>query len=80
MIMGLRYAPAKYIEGNLLTAVGAAEVLHRRLKIDEPPMPMAEFKQLRAAMLEHVPEQHQDRFRGAIRNDPTLRDRLIALS
>ncbi|HEX5406780.1 MAG TPA: HEPN domain-containing protein [Pseudonocardiaceae bacterium] len=80
MIMGLRYAPARYIESNLLTAVGAAEVLHRRLSIDEAPMPTTEFKQMRAAMLEHVPEQHQDRFRGVIRNDPTLRDRLIALA
>lgn len=80
MIMGLRYAPARYVESNLLTAVGAAEVLHRRLKIDEAPMPTSEFKQLRADMLELVPDRHKDRFRGAIRNDPTLRDRLIALA
>lgn len=31
MILGLRYAPARFIENNLLTAVGAAEVLHRGL-------------------------------------------------
>ena len=29
MVLGLRYAPARYLESNLLTAVGAAEVLHR---------------------------------------------------
>ena len=79
MIMGLRYAPARYIESNLLTAVGAAEVLHRRLGIDEPLIPLREFKHMRTAMLEQVPEVHRERFRGAIRNDPTLRDRLRAL-
>lgn len=80
MILGLRYAPARYVENNLLTAVGAAEVLHRGLDIDERPMPADEFKSMREAMLEHVPEEHLDRFKGAIRNDPTLRDRLYALA
>lgn len=80
MIMGLRYAPARYVENNLLTAVGAAEVLHRGLGIDERPMPADEFKPMREAMLTHVPEDHRERFKGAIRNDPTLRDRLYALA
>src|SRR3546814_11946259 len=43
-------------------------------------MPKHEFKLMRTAMLKHVPEDHHDRFKGAIRNDPTLRDRLIALA
>jgi hypothetical protein len=80
MVLGLRYAPASYVENNLLTAVGAAEALHRGLGIDEPPMPADEFKRMREAMLTHVPEEHQERFKGAIRNDPTLRDRLHALA
>ncbi|MBO4140209.1 hypothetical protein J5U46_08645 [Micromonospora tulbaghiae] len=80
MILGLRYAPARYVENNLLTAVGAAEVLHRRLRIDERPMPLDEFKPMREAMLAHVPEDHRERFKRAIRNDPTLQDRLYALS
>jgi hypothetical protein len=80
MILGLRYAPARYVENNLLTAVGAAEVLHRGLGIDERPMPADEFKPMREAMLAHVPEDHRERFKGAIRNDPTLRDRLYALA
>lgn len=80
MILGLRYAPARYVENNLLTAVGAAEVLHRRLGIDERPMPADEFKPMREAMLTHVPEDHRERFKRAIRNDPTLRDRLYALA
>lgn len=80
MILGLRYAPARFVENNLLTAVGAAEVLHRGLLIDEKPIPAAEFNQMREAMLAEVPEEHRDRFKGAIRNDPTLRDRLHALA
>ena len=80
MILGLRYAPARYVENNLLTAVGAAEVLHRRLGIDERPMPEDDFKSIREAMLAHVPEDHRERFKGAIRNDPTLRDRLYSLA
>jgi hypothetical protein len=80
MIMGLRYAPARYVENNLLTAVGAAEVLHRGLRIDEKPFPTVDFNAMRDAMLERVPEEHRESFKGAIRNDPTLRDRLYALA
>ncbi|MBE6477180.1 MAG: hypothetical protein E7Z97_03770 [Propionibacteriaceae bacterium] len=81
MILGLRYAPARFIENNLLTAVGAAEVLHRGLDIDEKsPFPKDEFKEMRDAMLGQVPEEHRGRFKGMIRNDPTLRDRLRALA
>lgn len=80
MILGLRYAPATFVENNLLTAVGAAEALHRGLRIDEKPFTDADFKRMRQAMLEQVPEEHRERFRGSIRNDPTLRDRLNALA
>lgn len=79
MILGLRYAPARFIENNLLTAVGAAEVLHRGLRIDEKPFPAEAFTAMRDAMLGQVPEEYRDRFKGVIRNDPTLRDRLHAL-
>lgn len=80
MILGLRYAPARFVENNLLTAVGAAEVLHRSLRIDEKPFSDAEFKEMRDEMLAQVPEEHRDRFKGSIRNDPTLRDRVHALA
>lgn len=80
MILGLRYAPAIFVENNLLMAVGAAEVLHRGLDIDERPFPKNQFKEMRDAILGQVPEEHRDRFKGMIRNDPTLRDRLRALA
>ena len=80
MILGLRYAPSRFIESNLLTAVGAAEVLHRGLNIDEKPFPKAKFREMRDAMLSQVPEEYRDRFKEALRNSPTLRDRLLALA
>lgn len=80
MILGLRYAPAQYIENNLLMVVGAAEVLHRGLRIDEPPMPDKDFKPMREEMLKHVPEEHKARIKGLLRNGPTLRERLHALA
>jgi hypothetical protein len=80
MILGLRYAPATFVENNLLTAVGAGEVLHRSLLIDEKPFPRAEFAAMRAAMLEQIPAEYRGRFKKAIRNDPNLQDRLRALA
>lgn len=80
MILGLRYAPARYVENNLLIAVGAAEVLHRGLDIENFPIPANEFKRIREAMLAQVPEEHRKRFKEAIRNNVTLRDRLYALA
>lgn len=80
MILGLRYAPASFVENNLLIAVGAAEVLHRGLRIDEKLLSKTDFTAIRDAMLAQVPDEHRDRFKGAIRNDPTLRDRLHALA
>ena len=80
MILGLRYAPARFVENNLLMAVGAAEALHRGLAIEEKPIPEAEFKKIRKAMLGQVPEEYRGRFKESIRNSPTLRDRLLALA
>lgn len=80
LILALRYSPAHYVESRLLMAAGAAEALHRALGIEERPMQTAEFKKLRDAMLELAPEDQRDRFKGAIRNDVTLRDRLHALA
>lgn len=80
LLLALRYAQEQYIESRLLMAAGAAETLHRGLRIDERPMPPAAFKKLREAMLELAPEDQRERLKGAIRNDMTLRDRLHALA
>ena len=80
MILGLRYAPARFVENNLLMAVGAAEALHRGLGIEEKPIPKAEFETIRNAMLDQVPKEYRGRFKQAIRNSTTLCDRLLALA
>lgn len=80
MVLGLRYAPAHYVEGNLLTAVGAAEVMHRALDIDLPHLPREDFEVFRARLLDNTPEEHQSWVKGAIRNEPTLRERLRSLA
>lgn len=80
MVSGLRYAPSSFIENNLLTAVGAAEVLHRGLHIETKPIPEVEFNKIRDNMLEKVPETYRKRYRAVIRNEPTLRDRLLDLA
>jgi len=80
MVLGLRYAPARYIESNLLTAVGAAEVMHRALDTEQTRMPQEEFVALRSYLVRHTPEDHQSWVKSVIRNDVTLRDRLRALA
>lgn len=78
MVGSLRYAPSSFIENNLLTAVGAAEVLHRKLDIDTKPIPEVEFEKLRDAIFEIVPEIYKQRV--DIHNGPSLRERLLALA
>ncbi|MBK6871213.1 MAG: hypothetical protein IPG94_07395 [Kineosporiaceae bacterium] len=80
MVLGLRYAPARYLESNLLTAVGAAEVLHRALGMDTERIPQAEFKALRAALVACAPDGQKTWVKEAIRNDITLRERLRHLA
>lgn len=80
MILGLRYAPARFIEGRLLTATGAAEVLHRALGKVHPPVPAEEFAAMRETLLEHTPDRHRKWVREKLRNDVTLKDRLRDLA
>ncbi|GAA2335306.1 HEPN domain-containing protein [Dactylosporangium salmoneum] len=80
MVLGLRYAPAHYVETRLLTAVGAAEVMHRALDLDEKHMPKHEFNELRDMLLEHAPQEHRAWLKEKIRNDVTLQERLLALA
>lgn len=80
MILGLRYAPARFIEGRLLTATGAAEVLHRALRQVQPPVPADEFSAMRKALLEHTPDQHRAWVQEKLRNEVTLKERLRDLA
>lgn len=80
MVLGLKYAPARYLEGNLLSAVGAAEVMHRALCMEQDRIPHEEFRALREALLVCTPDEHKPWIKGAIRNDVTLRERLRDLA
>lgn len=80
MILGLRYAPARFIEGRFLTATGAAEVLHRALGEVQPPIPKDEFSELRRKLLDHTPESHRDWVKEKLRNDVSLKERLQDLA
>lgn len=60
--------------------MGAAEVLHRGLRIDEKPFPVEKFTEMREDALKQVPEEYRAKFKGMLRNEPTLRSRLCALA
>lgn len=80
MILGLRYAPPIFLENQLLTAVGAAEVLHRRLGLEAKPLPDNEFQSIREAILGVVPDEYRVWIKERIRNSQTLKGRLLGLS
>lgn len=80
MVLGLRYAPARYLEGNLLTAVGAAEVMHRAFGMEKVRIPEEQFQALRDTVLSCTPDEHKSWIKGSIRNDVTLRERLRDLA
>ncbi|MFT2690401.1 HEPN domain-containing protein [Clavibacter zhangzhiyongii] len=80
MILSLQHTRGGYIEPRVITSVGAAEALHRAMK-PAPPMPKAEFKRVRALLLDAVPTDHEPWLRELLaRNEPSLRTRLNELA
>jgi hypothetical protein len=79
MVLGLRYINSGYLESQLMTVVGAAELMHRALDVD-PPLPEKEFVALRQQLLEYVPENRKKWLEGKLWNEPTLKERLIYLA
>ncbi|GAA3025969.1 hypothetical protein GCM10010462_10660 [Microbacterium dextranolyticum] len=81
MILGLRYIRSGYVETRVVTAVAAAEAMHRALE-PAPPIPPDEFKQLRRTLLETVSPERKAWLRERITehaNAPTLKERLLDL-
>lgn len=79
MILGLRYAEGGYLEPRVITAVGAAESMHRALD-PAPPIPDDEFKVIRSLLLDTVPVERKQWLHGLlIRNEPSLKMRLADL-
>jgi len=79
MVLGLRYVSDGYIETRVVTAVAAAESFHRALE-EEPPMPAEEFAKVRKLALAAVPTEHRQWLANKLmRNEPTLKQRLLEL-
>jgi hypothetical protein len=80
MVLSLQHTRGGYIEPRVITSVGAAEALHRAMK-PSPPMPKAEFRRVRAILLDAVPADHEPWLRELLaRNEPSLRRRLNELA
>jgi hypothetical protein len=79
MVLGLRYMNRGYLETQLTTVVGAAEVFHRQLRKD-PPIPKEEFAAMKARILEDVPDARRQWVDSRLWNEPSLRERLVDLA
>lgn len=81
MILGLRYVRNGYVETRLVTAVAAAESMHRALE-PLPPIPPVEFKALRRTLLDAVSPERKAWLADRLTehsNVPTLKQRLLDL-
>jgi ApeA N-terminal domain 1 len=83
MVLGLKYIPGGYLETQLLTAVGAAEVMAGALveKKQLPlPIPRDVFPSLRQHLVEQTSTEYRTWVGNKLQNTPTLGDRLEALA
>lgn len=80
MVMAIQLEDMPFIENDLLTVTGAAEVLHRNLKIRSHMYDIAEFKKMKKEILNIVPESYKETVMSNLRNDPSLRIRLMDLA
>lgn len=79
LLFGLRYIETGYVASRLVTAVGAAETLHRRLYSDERPWSAEDFAALRAGALQGLDKRQAKWVNEKLFNELTLRERLLAL-
>lgn len=81
MILGLRYVQNGYTETRVVTAVAAAESLHRALE-PPPPIPPAEFQAIRRTLLATISPERRSWLADKLTehsNVPTLKQRLLEL-
>jgi hypothetical protein len=80
MLFGLRYITNGYVESRLLTAVTAAEALHRELD-PAPEMPARRLRYARRKVLKAVPEDMRAWLESKLaHNEPSLQARLNRLA
>lgn len=80
MVMAIQLEDMPFIENDLLAVTGAAEVLHRNLKIRSHMYDIAEFKKMKKEIINVVPAWYKETAMSNLRNDPSLRIRLIDLA
>lgn len=80
MLISLWEVPGGYVEPQVVTAVAAAEAMHRALELPSP-IPDAQFKSLKKTLVAAVPEERKQWVAGLLaRNEPTLKQRLVDLA
>lgn len=80
MILGLSYVTGGYLETRVVTAVAAAEAMHRALG-PAAPLPQSDFRSVRRSMLDAVPVELREWVGERLpRNEQTLRERLLDLA
>lgn len=80
MVMAIQLEDMPFIENDLLAVTGAAEVLHRNLKIRPYMYDAAEFKKMKKEIINVVPAWYKETAMSNLRNDPSLRIRLMDLA
>ncbi len=80
MVLGQRYIERSFTETKLITAVAAAEGLHRRLRPNDTYVSAPEFEELKARLLQAATPEHQEWLTGRLYNEPVLKRRLRQLA
>lgn len=80
MVIAIQLEDMPFIENDLLAVTGAAEVLHRNLNIRSHMYDAAEYKKMKKEIMNVVPAWYKETAMSNLRNDPSLRIRLIDLA
>ncbi|TWF80047.1 hypothetical protein FHX44_115984 [Pseudonocardia hierapolitana] len=79
MLLGQRYMARSFMENRLITAVAAAEGLHRRLLPDQTYVSHEQFDAMQAALVKAVAPEHRQWLTSRLWNEPSLKQRLMEL-
>ncbi|GAA5135552.1 ApeA N-terminal domain 1-containing protein [Pseudonocardia adelaidensis] len=79
MLLGQRYMGKSFVENRLITAVAAAEGLHRRLLPESRYVSRAEFETMRTALIAAISPEHEEWLTSRLWNEPSLKQRLMQL-
>ncbi|EEI27828.1 HEPN domain-containing protein [Corynebacterium glucuronolyticum] len=80
ILIALKVKGRNIIENTLFMAIGAAESYHRKFLPQKAPFDRGEFKENRALAVKSVPDDFGKFLKKAVRNEPTLRQRLQDLA